>query len=115
MRVYMYAKCICLGDVHVCVCVCARACACVRVCMCSCVQVVLYCDLHGHSRRHNVFMYGNNTSSEDDTTAEGGARSFVSERLFPWLMASTVSGRRRWEGEGGRKRGRDERGGKRDR
>ena len=23
-------------------------------------EVVLYCDLHGHSRKKNIFMYGNN-------------------------------------------------------
>lgn len=23
-------------------------------------QVILYCDLHGHSRKKNIFMYGNN-------------------------------------------------------
>jgi hypothetical protein len=23
-------------------------------------ELVLYCDLHGHSRRKNMFMYGNN-------------------------------------------------------
>jgi len=23
-------------------------------------ECVLYCDLHGHSRRKNIFMYGNN-------------------------------------------------------
>ena len=23
-------------------------------------EIVLYCDLHGHSRKKNVFMYGNN-------------------------------------------------------
>ncbi|XP_076437932.1 cytosolic carboxypeptidase 2-like [Babylonia areolata] len=49
-------------------------------------EIVLYCDLHGHSRKHNVFMYGNNTSSP---STGGGVRSFISERLFPWLMAST--------------------------
>ena len=51
---------------------------------------MLYCDLHGHSRKHNVFMYGNNTSSGEDTVGMGAARAFISERLFPWLMASTV-------------------------
>ncbi len=24
-------------------------------------HMALYCDLHGHSRRKNIFMYGNNT------------------------------------------------------
>ncbi|XP_052763307.1 uncharacterized protein LOC128205605 isoform X4 [Mya arenaria] len=55
-------------------------------------EVALYCDLHGHSRKHNVFMYGNNTSTDDpdnNTNGNGvvGARGFLNERLFPWLMA----------------------------
>lgn len=25
-------------------------------------EIVLYCDLHGHSRKKNIFMYGNNFS-----------------------------------------------------
>ncbi|KAK3581760.1 hypothetical protein CHS0354_036079 [Potamilus streckersoni] len=55
-------------------------------------EVILYCDLHGHSRKHNVFMYGNNTSTDslDPDTAPSGmsvARAFLNERLFPWLMA----------------------------
>ncbi|KAL8585690.1 hypothetical protein ACOMHN_022337 [Nucella lapillus] len=51
-------------------------------------EIMVYCDLHGHSRKHNVFMYGNNTSSDDDTSGVGAARAFISERLFPWLMAA---------------------------
>ena len=54
--------------------------------------MLLYCDLHGHSRKHNVFMYGNNTATDDLDTQNGivGARAFLSERLFPWLMAQKV-------------------------
>nr|KAG5691081.1 hypothetical protein BaRGS_027585 [Batillaria attramentaria] len=51
-------------------------------------EIMLYGDLHGHSRKHNVFMYGNNTSSEEDTSGVVAARAFISERLFPWLMSS---------------------------
>ncbi|XP_060592110.1 cytosolic carboxypeptidase 3-like isoform X5 [Ruditapes philippinarum] len=56
-------------------------------------EVVLYCDLHGHSRKHNVFMYGNNTATDDPDNNNNsnngvvGARAFLNERLFPWLMA----------------------------
>ncbi|XP_067664488.1 uncharacterized protein [Haliotis asinina] len=50
-------------------------------------EVLLYCDLHGHSRKHNVFMYGNNTSTEEDVSQYGAARTFINERLFPWLMS----------------------------
>jgi len=38
-------------------------------------QLVLYCDLHGHSRKQNVFMYGcNNPKAPEET------------RLFPYLL-----------------------------
>ncbi|KAL4217925.1 hypothetical protein ACF0H5_022664 [Mactra antiquata] len=56
-------------------------------------EILLYCDLHGHSRKHNVFMYGNNTATDDpdnnnnNTNNVVGARAFLNERLFPWLMA----------------------------
>ncbi|XP_052234973.1 uncharacterized protein LOC127847242 isoform X4 [Dreissena polymorpha] len=56
-------------------------------------EVILYCDLHGHSRKHNVFMYGNNTSTDDPDNCNNngnsmaGVRAFLNERLFPWLMA----------------------------
>ncbi|VDI71369.1 Hypothetical predicted protein [Mytilus galloprovincialis] len=49
-------------------------------------EILLYCDLHGHSRKHNVFMYGNNTS-EEDVNGLGAAKSFLNERLFAWLMS----------------------------
>ncbi|XP_076082751.1 uncharacterized protein LOC143053849 isoform X5 [Mytilus galloprovincialis] len=49
-------------------------------------EILLYCDLHGHSRKHNVFMYGNNTS-EEDVNGLGAAKSFLNERLFGWLMS----------------------------
>ncbi|BFZ21529.1 hypothetical protein BsWGS_24568 [Bradybaena similaris] len=50
-------------------------------------EVVLYCDLHGHSRKPNVFMYGNNTSADQAVTPQDMARAFISERLFPWIMS----------------------------
>jgi hypothetical protein len=42
--------------------------------------LILYCDLHGHSRRKNVFMYGNTDSNCPEST-----------RIFPYLM-SKISG-----------------------
>jgi hypothetical protein len=39
-------------------------------------QIVLYCDLHGHSRRKNMFMYGNNI--KEQTT---------SSRVFPYILS----------------------------
>uniref|UniRef100_A0A2C9KLY6 Peptidase M14 carboxypeptidase A domain-containing protein n=1 Tax=Biomphalaria glabrata TaxID=6526 RepID=A0A2C9KLY6_BIOGL len=50
-------------------------------------RILLYCDLHGHSRKPNVFMYGNNTSAESDPSAHTMAKAFLAERLFPWLMS----------------------------
>ena len=39
-----------------------------------------------------MFMYGNNTATDDQDTQNGvvGARAFLNERLFPWLMAQKV-------------------------
>lgn len=36
----------------------------------------MYCDLHGHSRNKNVFMYGNNYSENPEST-----------RLFPFILS----------------------------
>ena len=38
--------------------------------------LALYCDLHGHSRRKNIFMYGNNNADCPEQS-----------RLFPFLMS----------------------------
>ncbi|XP_077868214.1 uncharacterized protein LOC100369281, partial [Saccoglossus kowalevskii] len=46
-------------------------------------EMVVYCDLHGHSRKHNVFIYGCNSGMK----GEGGAASFLQDRLFPWMMS----------------------------
>lgn len=46
---------------------------------------MVYCDLHGHSRKPNVFMYG--CTPEKRSTS---VRDFVQERLFPWLMSKKV-------------------------
>lgn len=37
---------------------------------------VLYCDLHGHSRRKNIFMYGNNIKDMPHAT-----------RVFPYILS----------------------------
>lgn len=39
-------------------------------------KVVLYCDMHGHSRNKNVFMYGNNYLDNPEST-----------RLYPFIMS----------------------------
>lgn len=36
----------------------------------------MYCDLHGHSRNKNVFIYGNNYGENPEST-----------RLFPFIMS----------------------------
>lgn len=38
--------------------------------------MVFYCDLHGHSRNKNIFMYGNNYPENPEST-----------RLFPFIMS----------------------------
>jgi len=39
-------------------------------------EIALVCDLHGHSARHNIFMYGNTIDSEKSKT-----------RLFPYILS----------------------------
>jgi hypothetical protein len=41
-------------------------------------ELVAFIDLHGHSRKHNVFMYGCHNLADD--------HSFLKERIFPALM-----------------------------
>jgi len=48
-------------------------------------QVIIYCDLHGHSRKPNVFMYG---CTADPNMAS--MSNFIEERLFPWMMSQKV-------------------------
>ena len=39
-------------------------------------EVILYCDLHGHSRRKNMFIYGNTLNDNPE-----------SSRIFPYLLS----------------------------
>jgi hypothetical protein len=39
-------------------------------------EIVMYCDLHGHSRRKNIFMYGNNIKEAPHST-----------RVFPYILS----------------------------
>ena len=41
-------------------------------------EVVLYCDLHGHSRKQNVFVYGCNNA--------GNPTRVQMERVFPRML-----------------------------
>ena len=53
--------------------------------LCFPAQILVYCDLHGHSRKHNVFIYGC-----DKNGKEIDAAAFLYQRLFPWLMSREV-------------------------
>ncbi|XP_033018639.1 cytosolic carboxypeptidase 3 isoform X3 [Lacerta agilis] len=44
-------------------------------------NVLLYCDLHGHSRKENVFMYG---CEKRDHQEEGAG---LNQRVFPFIMS----------------------------
>ena len=55
----------------------------VAVIQCKCVTVynqVLFADLHGHSRRKNVFLYG--------CSAKSGPQN-MRERVFPKMLSRT--------------------------
>lgn len=39
-------------------------------------DIVIFCDFHGHSRKKNIFMYGN--SAKNDTKYR--------ERIFPFML-----------------------------
>jgi len=50
-------------------------------CICRLVverEVVLYCDLHGHSRKQNVFIYG--------CENRGNPKKRLHERIFPAML-----------------------------
>ena len=47
------------------------------------IQVLLYIDLHGHSRKQNVFTYGCHTPHCDHN-------QFLNERVFPFLLSRQV-------------------------
>ncbi|XP_048642603.1 LOW QUALITY PROTEIN: cytosolic carboxypeptidase 3 [Marmota marmota marmota] len=43
-------------------------------------EVILYCDLHGHSRKENIFMYG--CDGSDRTKA-----LYLQQRIFPFMLS----------------------------
>ena len=49
-------------------------------------QVVLFCDLHGHSRKKNVFLYGCDARFWNRKSSSAAAPVPLSERVFPMLM-----------------------------
>ncbi|XP_075711946.1 cytosolic carboxypeptidase 3 isoform X2 [Rhinoderma darwinii] len=44
-------------------------------------EILLYCDLHGHSRKQNIFMYGCKGRG-----AQNGRNSRLCERIFPFML-----------------------------
>ena len=44
-------------------------------------DIVMFCDLHGHSKKHNSFIYGCNTAANE------GFASWTKVRLFPRVFA----------------------------
>ncbi|XP_070950553.1 cytosolic carboxypeptidase 3 isoform X9 [Macaca nemestrina] len=43
-------------------------------------EVILYCDLHGHSRKENIFMYGCDGSDRSKTL-------YLQQRIFPLMLS----------------------------
>ncbi|XP_035110576.1 cytosolic carboxypeptidase 3 isoform X4 [Callithrix jacchus] len=43
-------------------------------------EVILYCDLHGHSRKENIFMYGCDGSHRSKTF-------YLQQRIFPLMLS----------------------------
>ena len=43
-------------------------------------DLLLYCDLHGHSRKKNMFMYGNCNKNE----------THAKEKVFPFLLEKSA-------------------------
>ncbi|XP_042128970.2 cytosolic carboxypeptidase 3 isoform X5 [Peromyscus maniculatus bairdii] len=45
-------------------------------------EVILYCDLHGHSRKQNIFMYGCDGSHRSKTKG-----LYLQQRIFPLMLS----------------------------
>ena len=61
-------------------------------------EVVLYCDLHGHSRKMNVFMYGNGRQGRYKQERMYPAHYFAD--LIPAAGAAAAAGAGTGTGEG---------------
>lgn len=48
------------------------------------MDVVLYCDFHGHNRKNNVFMYGCSNKSD-------AASLKLQEKVFPLMMSKNMN------------------------
>lgn len=45
-------------------------------------EIVFFCDIHGHNRKHGIFIYGCNNDENP--------RKQNSERVFPYLLSKNV-------------------------
>lgn len=58
----------------------------------SILQVFVYCDFHGHSRKSNVFMYGNSLAdSKEPGDGVGSIKEFLNERMLPFMISQLVN------------------------
>jgi len=54
-------------------------------------QVFVYCDFHGHSRKSNVFMYGNSNSNDfKGNDPNSTVKDFLNERMLPFIISQLV-------------------------
>lgn len=56
--------------------------------------VAIYCDLHAHSRRHNIFIYGCESK-------RGGSGGKLSEQVFPLMLHKNAADKVQTEDRGG--------------
>ncbi|CAH8866769.1 unnamed protein product [Trichobilharzia szidati] len=52
---------------------------------------VIYCDMHGHSRRNNIFMYGCDASSRYSKIFNNNTGKSLHERLLPYIISQEAS------------------------
>ena len=45
-------------------------------------EIIVYCDLHGHSRRQNIFIYG--------CENRGNPQRRLKERIFPVMLGKNA-------------------------
>ena len=53
------------------------------------VRIILYCDLHAHSRKYNVFMYGCENRKK--------SHKFLKEQIFPYMLHKNAKDRFNFE------------------
>ena len=63
--------------------------------LCQEREVTVYCDLHGHSRKQNIFMYGCDDRARQQSPggADPGSGSHlrhVQSRIFPFMLSKNA-------------------------